>query len=53
MDSLGNFAGSAIVGAGGALTIALSTLGSTDAARFVSEQVVVPLLGSVAPDFVI
>ena len=53
MDSLGNFAGSVIVGAGGALTIALDTLGSSEAARFVSEELIIPLLGSVAPDFVI
>lgn len=51
MGSAGDLAGSAIVGMGGLITMALSAVGSTDAARFVSEQMIVPLLGSVAPGF--
>lgn len=49
MDSVG----SAIVGIGGVINIMLAAVGSGDMAGSLSENVYKPLLGSLAPGFVI
>lgn len=51
MGSIGDFAGSAIIGVGGVINIILAGVGSGGLAGSLSENVYLPLLGSVAPDF--
>ena len=53
MNAIGDSAGSAIVGLGGILNMMLAAVGSGDLAGSLSETVYRPLLGSVAPGFVI
>lgn len=51
MDSIGDLAGSAIIGIGGVINIVLGAVGSGGLAGSLSENVYVPLLGSLAPGF--
>ena len=51
MDSIGDVAGSAIIGVGGVLNMMLAAVGSGGLAGSLSENVYIPLLGSVAPGF--
>lgn len=53
MNSIGDIAGSAIIGIGGVINMALAAVGSGGLAGSLSENVYLPLLGSLAPDFVI
>ena len=53
MDSIGDFAGSAIVGVGGVINMMLAAVCSGEHAGSLSGNVYLPLLGSVAPDFTI
>lgn len=50
MGSIGDFAGSAIIGVGGVTNMLLAAVGSADMAGWLSENVYIPLIGSVAPD---
>ena len=51
MDSIGDVAGSAIIGVGGVINMMLAAVGSGGLAGSLSENVYLPLLGSVAPGF--
>lgn len=51
MGSLGDFAGSTIIGVGGVINMMLAAVGSGGLAGSLSENVYLPLLGSLAPDF--
>ena len=46
-----DFAGSVIVGIGGVINMMLAAVGSGGLAGSLSEDVYLPLLGSIAPDF--
>jgi len=46
-----DFAGSVIVGIGGVINMMLAAVGSGGLAGSLSENVYLPLLGSIAPDF--
>ena len=46
-----DFAGSVIVGIGGVINMMLTAVGSGGLAGSLSENVYLPLLGSIAPDF--
>lgn len=51
MDAIGDIAGSVIIGVGGVVNMMLAAVGSGGLAGSLSENVYVPLLGSVAPGF--
>ena len=51
MNSIGDVAGSVIIGVGGVINMMLAAVGSGGLAGSLSENVYLPLLGSVAPDF--
>lgn len=53
MGSIGDLAGSAIIGVGGVVNIMLGAVGSGELAGSLSQNVYLPLLGSVAPGFTI
>ncbi|MBB0968125.1 hypothetical protein G6016_03940 [Dietzia aerolata] len=53
MGSFGDMAGSIIIGVGGVVNMMLAAVGSGGLAGSLSENVYLPLLGSLAPDFVI
>ena len=53
MDAIRDIAGSTIIAVGGGINIVLGAVGSGGLAGSLSENVYLPLLGSVAPDFVI
>lgn len=48
-----DFIGSAIIGVGGVINMMLGAVGSGELAGWLGENVYLPLVGSIAPDFVI
>ena len=51
MTSIGDVAGSVIIGVGGVVNMMLAAVGSGELAGSLSDHVYLPLLGSLAPDF--
>ena len=51
MNSIGDLAGSTIIGVGGVINMLLAAVGSGGLAGSLTETVYLPLLGSLAPDF--